>query len=131
MILAANECKKCGGEAEFIELFPKGRRDCFIRCKGCGYETRTYVNRKGAILAWNKGKVYNLSDPTLTTSEKIRQLRESCGMTQREVARQLGVCVGTVRVYEKGDSDVPFFVMTCLADLFGTSLDYLAGREEN
>ena len=45
-------CPRCGGESEWIKLWDKNRYDGFIRCKNCGHESRTYVDRKTAVKSW-------------------------------------------------------------------------------
>ena len=51
-------------------------------------------------------------------------------MTQAELAKELGVATSTVSAWEHGTSDPSWLNAICLADLFGVSLDELAGRDE-
>lgn len=47
-------CARCGGEAEFIRLFPSKRYDGFVKCTRCGNEGRCYSSKQNAVKAWNR-----------------------------------------------------------------------------
>ena len=64
-----------------------------------------------------------------TTGEKIRERREELGMTQEELADQIGISKNMLRYYELDQHEAKFFTMTCIADVLDLSLDYLAGRK--
>ena len=57
----------------------------------------------------------------MTLQERMRELRKERKETQRQVADAIGV---TDRQYQGFDS------LLALADHFGVSLDYLAGRSD-
>lgn len=78
-----NKCSKCGGEAEHIKLWKTKRQECFIRCKGCGRETKVYASKQGAVDAWNSGKV------TITKEEMIDLLRKRAEVGRMEVRDKL------------------------------------------
>ena len=69
---------------------------------------------------------------TQTTQEimfrRIRSLRKRQHVTQYEMAERLGVSRRTYANYERGVHSMPVDVLIVIADIFGTSLDYLAGR---
>ena len=57
--------------------------------------------------------------------ERLRELRTAKGMSQKEVAKSVNVAQSTYNLYE-GDKREPAFETLCaLADLFGTTCDYL------
>lgn len=59
----------------------------------------------------------------------LSTLRMKSGMSQAEVAEKLGIKVPAYQNYEKGRRDPPFDVLIRLSDMYGTSLDYIFGRE--
>ena len=59
---------------------------------------------------------------------KIRDLREDCDKTQKELAEYLQIHQTTYSDYELGRLNVPVPVLHRLADLYGVSIDYLLGR---
>lgn len=66
----------------------------------------------------------------MTLQERMRTLRTELKETQKQVAEAIGI---TDRQYQRFESGVnlPGFDNLCaLADHFGVSLDYLAGRTD-
>ena len=62
---------------------------------------------------------------------RLKALRDARGMSQEQLARQVGVSKGTISRYE-GNVQVPLFsVATKLALALGTSLDTLVGLESS
>ncbi len=60
---------------------------------------------------------------------ELGAIRNGCGMTQAQVAEAMGVSTNTYRSWENGDRMLNFEQARALADLFGCSLDDLAGRD--
>ena len=60
--------------------------------------------------------------------ENIRSLRVDAGLTQKQIAAQLGISQNTYSQYEIGVLKYPVDVLIKLADLYNVSLDYLVGR---
>lgn len=60
---------------------------------------------------------------------RVRELRESKGIQQKELAVDLGVSQPTVSDWESGRKVPSAKSMAKLADYFGVSVDYLLGRE--
>lgn len=59
---------------------------------------------------------------------KINELRRAKGMTQEELAAELGVTAAAVSKWEKGNT-LPDVLMVCdLADVFAVTVDELLGR---
>ena len=63
--------------------------------------------------------------------KRIRDMREDRDMTQAQIAEFLKIHQTTYSDYELGNLNVPIDVFIKLADLYETSLDYLAGRTDN
>lgn len=59
---------------------------------------------------------------------RLRKARERAGLTQAEVARQLGVTPATYARYETGPTLPTFFHVARIAEIFGVSTDYLVGK---
>lgn len=57
----------------------------------------------------------------------IRDMREDRDLTQQEIAAYLKCDQSLYSKYERGERDVPLYVMRKLALYYNTSLDYLAG----
>ena len=51
-------------------------------------------------------------------------------MTQVALAKLLGMSQTGYSKYETGENDVPTQILIKLADLYGTSVDYLLGRTD-
>jgi len=61
---------------------------------------------------------------------KLKEVRESRGYTQDEIADFLGVSRPTYTRYEQGTRECSFETLSKLADFFSVSTDYLLGRNE-
>lgn len=62
--------------------------------------------------------------------ERIRNMREDKDMTQRQVSEYLSIHQTTYSDYELGNLNIPVQVLDKMADLFGTSIDYLVNRTD-
>ena len=62
-------------------------------------------------------------------ADKIKTLREANGMTQNEIARQLGITRSSVNAWEMGISIPSTMYIVELAQLFAVSTDYLLGLD--
>lgn len=60
--------------------------------------------------------------------KRLKDLREDADKTQTEVAEFLGTTAQYYGKYEKGERELPFSRAIMLAEFYGVSLDYLAGR---
>ncbi len=63
--------------------------------------------------------------------EKIKLLREKKGLTQAELAKQLGITRSGVNAWEMGISVPSTQYIVYLAQLFGVSTDYLLGVDNS
>ena len=61
---------------------------------------------------------------------RIRELREDSDYTQQQIADQLFLTRSVYRRYELGDREIPVWALIQLADLYGTSTDYILGRTD-
>ena len=60
--------------------------------------------------------------------KRIRDLREDHDLTQRQLAARLRMTQTQYFRYEQGYRDIPSDILIALADLYGTSTDYILGR---
>ena len=62
--------------------------------------------------------------------ERMRSLRKEKGMTQKEVAAELGVGYRALQCYEYNERYPDVLGLVAIADYFDISLDYLMGRSD-
>ena len=62
---------------------------------------------------------------------RIRDLREDADLTQKQVAAFLLCDQSLYSKYERGERPLPLDLAVRLADLYGVTLDYLAGRSDD
>ena len=63
-------------------------------------------------------------------NERIRALREDADMKQSEVAAIVGTSQSYYAQYENGHRPIPFDRIVTLAEFYGVSLDWIAGRSD-
>ncbi|MBP3314169.1 MAG: helix-turn-helix transcriptional regulator [Oscillospiraceae bacterium] len=59
---------------------------------------------------------------------RIRDLREDRDLYQKDIAKLLQTTQPYYSEYESGIREIPFHHAITLADFYGVSLDYIAGR---
>lgn len=59
--------------------------------------------------------------------ERLRELREEQGLTQKQLSQRLGLNSVTYLHYEKSQREPPLSVLADMAHYFGVSTDYLLG----
>ena len=60
---------------------------------------------------------------------KLREAREAAGLTQEQVALEIGSAQYQIYKYETGKQDITLGKAIQLAKLYNCSLDYLAGLD--
>ena len=60
----------------------------------------------------------------------FKRLRNSCGLTQAEMAEKLGISRSTIGMYETGAREPDFETLEKIADFFNVDIDYLLGRTD-
>lgn len=61
-------------------------------------------------------------------NERLKELREDAGLSQKELADKLNVARTTIASYETGKSSLSIDILIRYADFFNTTCDYLVGR---
>ena len=64
-------------------------------------------------------------------SERLIELRDSRKLSQKEVAKEFGVVTRAYQRYEYGEREPQLSTLIRMADFYGVSLDYLAGRTDS
>ena len=64
-----------------------------------------------------------------TFGAKIRNHRMKLGYSQDYVASKIGIHQSLLSTYEWDIHTPSLYIATCIADFYGLSLDYLAGRK--
>lgn len=62
--------------------------------------------------------------------ERLKELREERGLTQRQCAEQLGLNSVTYLHYEKSQREPPLQFLADTAEFFGVSVDFLLGLSD-
>ena len=60
---------------------------------------------------------------------RLRRLRKARGETQPELARLLGLSRSAVSMYESGEREPKYELLTAIAAHYEVDLDYLLGRD--
>lgn len=61
--------------------------------------------------------------------QNIKKLRKEHHLSQIQLANYLGCSQRIYSNYERGEVDIPTKILIKLSDFYGTSIDYLLGRE--
>lgn len=62
---------------------------------------------------------------------QLKTIRKSKGLTQKQLAVDIGASERGIQQYELGERKPAFDVLIALADYFDVSLDYLCGRSDD
>lgn len=64
-----------------------------------------------------------------TFGQRLRDLRNSRGISQNELSKHIGVSKSSVNMYERDEREPGFETLEAIADFFNVNMDYLLGRE--
>ena len=64
-------------------------------------------------------------------AQRVKNLRVGIGVTQRTLAKEIGVTQASVYRYENDLADIPPETLIWYANYFDVSLDYIFGRTDN
>lgn len=64
-----------------------------------------------------------------TFAQRLRELKEAKGVSFSQMAKETGISIAVLYRYMAGKTEPSLSYCTWLADYFGVSLDYLAGRD--
>lgn len=63
--------------------------------------------------------------------ERLKQLRQSKGLSQMDLAKLLKISKSSVNMYERGEREPGLETLEKIADLFNVDLDYLLGKTDH
>ena len=63
-------------------------------------------------------------------SERLIDLRKTRGLSQAQAAKEIGAAPRAYQNYEYGTAEPRLSTLVRIADFYGISLDYLAGRTD-
>lgn len=63
-------------------------------------------------------------------SERLIQLRDEKKLSQKDAAKEFGVVVRAYQRYEYGEREPQLSTLVKMADFYGVTLDFLAGRSD-
>lgn len=64
-----------------------------------------------------------------TFGQRLKELRNSRGISQNELSKYIGVSKSSVNMYERDEREPGFETLEAIADFFNVNMDYLLGRE--
>ena len=64
-------------------------------------------------------------------SQRLIDLRKKRGLSQAQAAEEIGVAPRAYQNYEYGKAEPKLSTLLRMAEVYGVSLDYLTGREED
>ncbi len=62
--------------------------------------------------------------------QRLKELRQEKGYTQKEIAQKLGLNSVTYLHYEKEQREPPLSLLADIANLYGVTVDYLLGLSD-
>lgn len=62
---------------------------------------------------------------------RLRELRKERGLSQQQLAARLGISQQSVNKYENHNVEPDIAMLSQMADLFSTTVDYLIGRSND
>ncbi|MBS6733797.1 MAG: helix-turn-helix transcriptional regulator [Clostridiales bacterium] len=63
--------------------------------------------------------------------ERIKDLRQDHNLTQKQIAKMLGIAQNTYSQYENGVNGLPVEILIALCKLYKVSADYILGLSDN
>ena len=75
--------------------------------------------------------IINSSHLEVNNMYKLKYLRESELLTQKQIAEKIFCGQRAYSYYETGERDIPTQTLIRLADFYNVSVDYILGRTEN
>lgn len=66
----------------------------------------------------------------MTFGDRLRECRKAKGLTQEELATEVGLTKNMIWFYENEKRDPRLINVSCIATVLGVSIDYLAGLSD-
>lgn len=68
---------------------------------------------------------------TKSYNKRLKDLREDKNISQQQLAKLMGLSDVTIQSYEYGKSEPKMSTLIKMAELYGTSIDYIAGLTDD
>lgn len=63
-------------------------------------------------------------------SDRLKELRQSYGLSQSQLAQKLKISKSSVNMYERGEREPGLEVLENIADFFNVDMNYLLGKSD-
>ena len=64
--------------------------------------------------------------------KRLREIRQSKGLSRPQVSKETGIPIGTIEGWESRDKQIPLLdKIAVIAEFYNVSLDYIIGRTDN
>ena len=103
---------------------------CKVRFLVFQIKNQKFVLQQNTICVKITLEVKTLEERLIKLGSRIRELRKAEGMSQKELALNLGVSTSAVGMYEQGRREPDSEKLSGLCEIFGVTMDYLLGRSE-
>jgi len=67
----------------------------------------------------------------MTLGDRLKELRKENHMTQRDLAKMLGMAKGTIAMWEMGKRNPSFEALEKLSEIFDKRVDYILGTSDD
>lgn len=69
-------------------------------------------------------------DILISFGSRLKKLRKNRRLSQEKLASHFGLAISTISMYERGEREPSFEILTAISDYFGVSVDYLLGKTD-
>ncbi len=59
--------------------------------------------------------------------KRIKKLREKYNLTQKDISEKLEISIKLYAIYESGKRNIPVSILSKIAKIYNTSIDFLIG----
>ena len=67
----------------------------------------------------------------MTFADRLKEVRKDAGLTQAELAKELGVSTGSVAMWETEKRNPDYEMLNKISELFNKKIDYVLGFSED
>ena len=67
----------------------------------------------------------------MTFADRLKEVRKEAGLTQTELANELGVSTGSVAMWETGKRNPDYEMLNKISEFFNKKIDYVLGFSED
>ena len=67
----------------------------------------------------------------MTFADRLKEVRKEAGLTQTELANELGISTGSVAMWETGKRNPDYEMLNKISEFFNKKIDYVLGFSED